>query len=443
MARSVPLTIALFALAACGDTPTDKASPAKTAKSSKSKVVTEKPAPQAADEAVAETPKPTTVDDTPGSTSTPAVAAPSQPDTDADTDAATTSGSGGSEPEPAAEIEPRDVPVKLVQAAAAQAPWRTVATVDAPLKFEPLLGGVLGKSAAGYHDVDENGALVLRSEIESTPHPIVGYWPKNAWHVEVRDKKVDVRDRSDGGGNREIRLMRLRGKRRWVPQAYEFEQRFLDEGHKFAVGGKGGMLVELRGSVARVGGQSPPPEIGNVRGNSLKALFETKSGRLYTVHKDGEALYVQRDCQDQACVAANSMKLPNGTKWAFGSSIRRRRHSLTAMADLQALDGTTQAHLLHYAAGGWKLEALAEAPRGLWPTKDGGLWVAAGDELLHRDPEGQWRSVGVPDGATSVTAAMHGDAGELWIAATVGEKTVVYATHANAQQDAPPQPTAP
>ncbi|MBL4685304.1 MAG: hypothetical protein JKY37_11990, partial [Nannocystaceae bacterium] len=48
--------------------------------------------------------------------------------------------------------------------------------------------------------------------------------------------------------------MRLRGKRRWVPQEYKFEQRFLDDGHKFAVGGKGGMLVELRGAVARVGG---------------------------------------------------------------------------------------------------------------------------------------------------------------------------------------------
>ena len=455
MTRALPLTVVLCCLAACGEPPAGK--PAQP----KSKSATAKPAKQAPADKTAKpaSPEPAAVQEAKGSTGAPAIAAPPEPDPaskgtggtggaeESDPEGGSSGGAGseGGGSESGGTIaapvvaEARVVPVKKVEAAAAPAPWRTVATPSEPLTLQPLLGGVLAKSASGYHDVNHQGALVLRKEIEATPHTIMGYWPKNAWHIETRDKRVDVRDRSDSGDSQEIRLMRLRGKRRWVPQQYEAEQRFDDHGHDFAVGGNGGLLVELGGYVTRVAGQSPSPEMGTFRGEGLEAFFETKSGRLYTVRRDGDALYVQRDCTDEACVALHAMKLPSGTQWSFGSSIRRRRHSLTAVAEVQ-VDAAKQAHLLHYAAGGWRLEALAEAPRGLWATKDGGLWVAVGDALMHRDPEGQWRNVTLPEGASAVTAAMHGPANELWIAATVADKTVVFATHANAQADPPPEP---
>ena len=321
------------------------------------------------------------------------------------------------------------LPVAPIQTAVA---WREVARPAEPLAFEPLTRGVLGKSASGYHDVDDSGALVQRPEIEAPAAPVIGVWPDNAWYVDVRTRTVKG-DRTEMESLRELRLMRLRGKKRWVPQMYNDTQRFQDDGHGIQIGGTGGLLVEWQGSVTRLADNAVDPVMGLDIGGELAGLFETKSGKVYTVRRRDGELVVQRDCADLECVQREATPLPSGQLWRFTSPVTRQQHSISTIAEVRVGEEASQSHLLHYEAGGWKLESMTGTPEGLWPTKDGGLWTMVGAQLLHRDPNGDWREVVLPEGATAMSAAMRGDFSELWIAAAVGDATVVYATAANAQ----------
>ncbi len=366
---------------------------------------------------------------------------PEDPPSDAPTkeDPPEATDTGGGTGDANAEAPVPELTVTAVSATDATAPWREVVRPADAVVFEPVMRGVIGSSPSGYYDVDDAGALVLRKEIEAPQSVLMGWWPDNAWHIETRIKTIPG-DRSDEE-IRQIRLMRLRGNKRWVPQEYNFAQRFDDNGEQFHIGGKGGMLVmDAYGSVTRVAGTAPDPEIGESKGGTLTGFFETKSGRLYTVHEVDGAQWVQTDCVDQACVAANAIKLPLGTYWEFSGSVPRQNHSVSAVATAQ-VHGNAEPHLLHYETGGWKLESVTAAPVALWPTKDGGLWTRVADDLLHRDPDGAWRKVGLPEGTSTYSVALRGDLSELWIAADVGGKTVVYATHANAQSR-PPEPSA-
>jgi len=345
--------------------------------------------------------------------------------------------------DPAADLPPREraiIPVTAVAATSVEAPWREVARPSEAVAFEVLIRGVLGKSTGGYWDVSEQGQLVLRPEIQAPNAKIIGTWPNNAWSIETR-VKIDPRDRADDGVT-QVRLMRLRGNRRWVPQEYNYEQRWEDDGQRIVMAAKGGILVEHRGTIERVAGNAEAPEFGQTLGPNIVAFFETRKGRVYTVERVDDELLALRECEDLECADLSAVKFPSGARWAFTSPVPRQNNSISAVATLHE-DGGDKAHVLHYEAGGWKLDALPGAPMGLWPTKDGGLWTMVAGSLLHRDPDGAWRSVELPDGASSVTAAMRGDFSELWIAATVGGSTVVYATHARAQLPPPePEPAA-
>lgn len=338
-----------------------------------------------------------------------------------------------------AEGEAPTVAVQAITATPTTVAWREVARPASATTFEPLTRGVLARSAGGYSDVDDSGALVLRPEIQAPPSPVLGSWPDNAWYVETRSKILPG-DRSMTE-IRDMRLMRLRGKKRWVPQEYNGAQRFPDEGESVQIGGAGGLIVEQNGSLTRLSDNGSDPVLGLDRGGDLVGFFETRSGRVYTVRQVDAALYVQRDCADLECVAREAKKLPLGTQWSFTQPVTRQQHSVSVVAEVRVDEGT-QAHLLHHETGGWKLESVASAPSGLWPTKDGGLWTMIGAQLLHRDPGGAWREVALPAGATAVTAAMRNDYSELWIAATVDNASVVFATAANAQAPAP-APAAP
>jgi hypothetical protein len=343
------------------------------------------------------------------------------------------------EPAIAPATAPAEVPVQAVAPSRTTVTWREVARPAEPLTFVPLIRGVLAKSASGYSDVDAGGVLVLRPEIEAPTAPVLGVWPDNAWFIETRIK-IDIHDRAESQ-IRQIRLMRLRGKRRWVPQTYNGEQRFEDDGERFQIGGTGGLIVESHGTLTRLADNAIDPTMGQDVGGELVAFFETKSGKVYPVRRKDEALHVQSYCEDPGCVALQAVKLPLGTQWAFTQPVTRQQHSISAVATVRTGEQDLP-HLLHYEAGGWKLESIAAAPAGLWPTRDGGLWTIVGAQLLHRDPAGGWREVALPDGATSPTAAMGGDFKELWIAATVADMTVVFGTAANAQSP-PPAPGTP
>jgi hypothetical protein len=320
---------------------------------------------------------------------------------------------------------------------AATVTWATAASPSEPLTLVELGGGVLASAPGGYYDLDDSGQLILRSEIEAWPSyaDLIGEWPKNAWYVERRAGDAD--DRGDSAD--ELRLMRLRNNQRWVPQEYDGEQRFVDEGQTFSIGAKGGLLVRNGDSVTRVAGGADDPDTGMYPGTELRELFETHSGRIYTASVKADLLYVQRDCADAECVEANARELPSGQRWQFPIQVPRQRHSISALAVVEQA-GVETNHLLHYGAGGWQLESIATAPEGLWPSKDGGLWALVGAELWHRDPDGGWRNVALPPGAGSISVAIREDQTELWIAGRVGETPVVFKTRANAQD---PEPAAP
>lgn len=327
--------------------------------------------------------------------------------------------------EPAAAAEPVEVPVSEAAPAAKTIAWRTVTTTTEAVSLVPLSRGVLGRGNSGFYDVDANGAFVMRPEINAPNGTIQGRWPTNAWVIEERTKTIPG-DRMDEE-IRQLRLMRLRGERRWVPQMYEGEQRFVDEGQRFVVGTKGGMLAEDSGDIVRVAGNAGDPERGVGRPGELVAFFETGSGKLYTARRDSEAMYVQRDCEDEACVAENAMKLPIGKFWQFSIGVARAKHSVTLAAKIREGE-EDKPFLLHYGAGSWKLERVAATPAGLWGARDGGLWAMLDDALAYRAPDGSWHAVELPDGATAVTAAIRDDLSEMWVAAPSGEATTIYAT---------------
>jgi hypothetical protein len=331
------------------------------------------------------------------------------------------------EPEPVADAPKSVEPVPIVKAepVATQVAWRSVSSPAHTVTFEPLTRGVLGRSDGGYYDVDENAALVLRPEIQAPKGPVLGVWPDNAWFIDRRTK-TDPRDRSAEEID-QVRLMRLRGERRWVPQMYEGEQRFVDEGHRFVVGAKGGMLVAFAGEVSRVAGTAPDPDQGVHKGGELLGVFESRSGRLYSAREVGDTIFVQGECFDDACVTQSATPMPLGSLWSFGRPVPRARHSISVVAKVRH-EGESVVHVLHYGAGAWKLDQLEEAPSGLWPATDGGLWVQTEDALLHRSPTGTWQAIGLPAGASGVSVAMRKDQSEVWVAATVGGKAEVFAT---------------
>ncbi|MGH1343852.1 MAG: hypothetical protein ACRBN8_20005 [Nannocystales bacterium] len=327
-------------------------------------------------------------------------------------------------PEPA---EPVEVPVSDPSRSPKAVSWRTVTNTAETVSMLSISRGVLGQGKSGYYDVDANAAFVLRPEINAPNGTILGRWPRNAWVIEERIKKVPG-DRMDEE-IRQLRLMRLRGERRWVPQMYEGEQRFEDEGQAFVVGTKGGMLAEDGGYIVRVAGNAGDPEVGVGRSGELLAFFETGSGRIYTVRRDGEAAYVQRNCEDTECRDQNAMKLPITKYWQFPMSAARGKHSISVVAKVRE-DGEDKPMLLHYGGGSWKLERIAAAPAGLWGARDGGLWVNVEGALEYRAPDGLWHSVELPEGATTMTAAVRDDLSELWIATASGEGSTIYATSA-------------
>lgn len=344
------------------------------------------------------------------------------------------------EPAPAAElpVPPKDikipvVPVQAITATPATPSWREVMRPAEPLVFEPVTRGVLARSAAGYHDIDASGALVLRPEIEAPKAPVLGSWPDNAWYIEARKSKLKG-DRADLD-LKEVRLMRLRGDRRWVPQTYKGQQRFEDFELSFQIAGKGGMIVASETELTRVDDHAVNPVPGLSYDGSLMGFFETRSGKIYTVRNFLGVNYVQRDCADLECVTREARQLPFEGPWSFSKPVTRQQDSISGVAEINTPTGR-QIFLLHYDAAGWTLESIASIPVGLWPTKDGGLWAMVGEQLLHRDPAGAWREIALPERAKSPSMAMLRDFSELWLAATVGDATVVFATDGNARSSA-------
>ncbi|MCY1058203.1 hypothetical protein [Nannocystis sp. SCPEA4] len=317
-----------------------------------------------------------------------------------------------------------------IVAAEHQVVWRDVVTLPAApaLKgFQYLATGVLAGADADFSTLDAAGAWVAAG-IGAPPGHLVGHWPDEVWAVE----HGQTRDRAQLP---RLRLHRLRGTSRWVPQAIGIDQ-WVDADRLGPVrkSWNVGFLAIIDNGLVRVASNGvPDPDLPMVRG-SLRDLVESKAGALYTLAEDN-GYYVQIACADAACVQANAIPLPPGA-WEWEHTIPRQKHSVSMTLHDPATDVTN--HILHYETGGWKLEALPAGARfaGLWPTTDGGLWAQTADALLHRDPAGVWRSVALPADFSAtgpVFAAMPKSMSELVIMGVRGGAPVLLATAAKAQ----------
>jgi hypothetical protein len=315
------------------------------------------------------------------------------------------------------------VPVEPVTLTPAEVTWREMTRLpEADFELLGVASGIVGRSSSGIHEFEKD-KLVIRPELTVPDVQLLGHWPSDVWYVVATPLPANA----DGRPMFEYEAFRLDRDRQWVAQKYKKKLRFSGEAlHK---GWHAGMLIREGSSLGRIGSRKNPPRIGMRMGKIVLDTIESASGRLYNVSQRPNGIYVQEACFTQSCVEDNARKLPPGGEWSFATQIPRERNSFSMVATVK-VEGVMSHQLLHYERGGWSLEPLDRLPSGMWPADDGGLWIAIGSELRHRTSKGAWYAIALPEGAGKFTAAMRADLRELWIASTIGEETVVFATAA-------------
>lgn len=330
---------------------------------------------------------------------------------------------------PQGKRDPSLVPIEPIEVTSAEVTWREVARLPEP-NFEliPVASGIVGHSPSGVHELDADQRLILKPGLTVPEVPLLGHWPDDVWYLEADPIPANA----EGRPMFEYQLFHLDRERQWVAHKHKKQLRFRGEALSVRKGWHGGMLIREGSTLTRIGHGKSAPKIGVRMGKVVLDTIETSSGRLYSISLRPNAVYVQEACFTQSCVDEHAKKLPTGTEWSFSTQIPRERNSLTIVATAK-LDGVASHQLLHYGVGGWKLEPLDRAPSGLWPAENGGLWLLLGAELHYRTSGGHWYAIALPEGAGKISAAMRSDLLEIWIAAKVGEETVVFATAANVQ----------
>lgn len=335
--------------------------------------------------------------------------------------------------EPTPSAPPDELAIRPWSVAPRTAAWTLVAEPPEALALVDLNAGVLGRAGGRWWQIAADGAITA-VEMNIEPElPILGVWPTDAWFVNRRFRNYD-----DGSDMEylELRLMKLRGGNRWVPQVYSGtgEQWFHpgtddeDEPHMSATSG---MLVYPRSleRITRVAGRHGDPVLGPHRGDVVDFL-ETASGKVHVLSRDAGGTYAQIACEDDACVATNTRKLPL-SGWTFGRRLARGKHSVSVLAT-----GEARAFMLHHdgKSGGWRLDEFpaGETPNGMWASAAGGLWTLTGARLRRRDTDGTWYDVALPEGMTGPTVAVDLDRARVWVSGVVGGAAKVFTTPADA-----------
>ncbi|PRQ01239.1 hypothetical protein [Enhygromyxa salina] len=320
---------------------------------------------------------------------------------------------------------PNTVPTSPASPTPITLSWREVATFPAPLAFVYIQTGVLARGAAGYYDLDDAGQLAPRAGLELPSGELLGDWPTDAWLVTSTQQPIAPGQPLSF----EHEVMQLDADRRWVTRELRNQARWIAGAHVVRKGAFGTVLVREGSKLTRVGGKDNP-KTGPRMGKLIVDVIETRAGSLYNISERPNGIYVQINCSDRDCVDDNAKKLPHGSLWSFSTQVLRQTTGVSVVATVDR-EGAVGHHLLHYERGNWKLESLLHPPTGLWPADDGGLWVLGNGKLMHRDSQGVWHTVAAPEGASSISAAMLPDRTELWVAATVKGKGVVFATSAS------------
>jgi len=369
------------------------------------------------------------------------------------------------EPDPLRVVDPGAVPPELpIQ------PWSsTPHTTSWTLRAEPdqavvlvgeLHAGVLGRKGEAWVQIGADGQLADVAMDRAPKLPIVGVWPSDAWFVDERPMKDD----DSGMGLGEIRLMKLRDGRRWVPQVScgsGGEQWFhpgTSDWYEPHASVRSGMLVynvESFSDLCRVAGRHDEPDFGRHRGRVVDFL-ETGKGEIYLLTSDADGMYAVAQCSDDDCVRANTRKLPLQHDWSFRRKVARGKHAVSViathgvhanhsrMAKERKEDGEPgpsieREFVLHYRSkAGWLLDELpaGERPNGMWASEEGGLWTLTGERLRWRDTDSVWHDVALPDGLQTPSVALGEDRKQVWLSGVVDGAPKLFTTEANA-----PKPT--
>lgn len=320
------------------------------------------------------------------------------------------------------------------------ATWQLAAEPAEAVTFvNSLQAGVLGRTATGWLQRDEAGQLVAATMDIEPKFDIQGVWPSDAWWIDERWVKQDGEEMEME--YQELRLMKLRGGDRWVPQEYTFSQWFHPgtdgELHQRASTLSGMLVISGYDNITRVAGKHPDPMVGPHRGEIVE-IIESGSGKVYVISSHEGSLFAQIECEDDVCVAEKAAKLPV-SDCRLGRQVARGRHSVS-----MAITCSEGEFILHHRgkSDGWLLDALpaGEKPTGMWASEEGGLWTLTGERLRWRDTESVWRDVALPEGLTGPSFALTEDRKQVWLAGTVGGAAKVFTTNANAEVAAAPAP---
>ncbi|MBX7082278.1 MAG: hypothetical protein K1X88_23930 [Nannocystaceae bacterium] len=336
--------------------------------------------------------------------------------------------------------EPAAVAPAGIAAAAATipvVPWAPVARAvewtpqpapPAVVQFEPQVEvGLIGRAGPQWLALGATGALEPVQFDREPQGALQGRWPDDVWVVERREREYDEFP------VHELRLMKLRGGDRWVPQERNGEQWWHpgtedeDEPH---ISTYTGMLVYPASleRIDRIAGRTESPLLFKVRGKAVD-FVETHKGKLYVLSADDAGVYVQSECWDDACVAAMSKQLP-GANWRFGARVARGKFSVSVVAS-----SGEESYMLNNIGkhGDWRLETLprGETLAGMWASDDGSLWTLAGSALRWRDTEGTWHEVAPPAGFEIRAVAMSGDRGSVWLSGEQGGGPALVSAGAN------------
>jgi hypothetical protein len=311
------------------------------------------------------------------------------------------------------------------------ATWTLAAEPSEPLALVlELDAGVLGRAGSSWYQLGADGSLVA-AEMDVEPKlPVLGVWPSDAWFVDERMRKYDETDME----YQEIRLMKLRGGNRWVPQAFNGDQWFhpgTEDWNEAHMSTRSGMLI-YPGSlerITRVAGKHGDPSLGSHRGTAVD-FIEAGSGKIYVISRDGADFFAQIGCEDAACVADKAQKLPLDS-WEFGRKAARGKHSVSVLATSGGRE-----FILHHRgkSDGWLLDELPAngKPQGMWASQEGGLWTLTGAALRFRDTESAWREVALPDGLSSPSVALSEDRKQVYVSGVVDGAAKIFTTSANA-----------
>lgn len=341
-----------------------------------------------------------------------------------------------------------EIAIKPWSSSAHTRPWTLVAEPAEALTLVDLHAGVLGKAGATWYQLGADG-LLAKAEMDVEPRgPVLGVWPSDAWFIE--DRFVD----GEGGDDmqyQELRLMKLRGGNRWVPQSHGGEQWFhpgtCSSRVPTRISTLSGMLVigmdcenDRYETVTRVAGKHADPMVGSHRGG-LVEFIENGSGQLYVITYAEGYYFAQIHCEDDACVAEFAKRLPL-SDWKFSRQVARGRHSVSILAT-----SDTREFLLHHRGkkDGWVLDELpvGETPTGMWASEEGGLWTLAGERLRWRNTESAWHDEALPEGLSGPSVALSEDRKQVVVAGLVGGSPKLFSTYANTEAPVPAATPAP